>query len=245
MIAEYLHILLLVLLVAFGVYYLAGGLHANERRHQGWVYALKSEAVSTDVKKVFRKYPDKERFIMFWLQVNRLKTVVPEGAFAELGVYRGDSALVLHTLDPSRTLYLFDTYTGFDAADLKGEEGEASTYTPASFADTNVSLVAERLGNAVNVKIIEGNFSHTKHNVENERFALVNLDADLARPTAEALKFFYDRLLPGGVIIVHDYNPKWPGLMEAVDDLLASVPEEGVAIPDRDCSLIIVKNKRL
>lgn len=240
---EYLHIALLVLLVGFGLYYLAGGLHDHEKRHQGWIYALKSGAVAPEIKRLYRKYPDKERFILFWLQVNRVNAVVPEGAFAELGVYRGDSARVLHALAPERTLYLFDTFEGFHAADLEGEEGEASTYSTANFADTNVALVAERLGKSDKVKIIAGNFSETRKIAENEKFALVNLDADLARPTAEALSFFYPRLLPGGVIIVHDYHPKWPGLIRVVDDFLATIPEEGIAMPDRDCSLVIVRNK--
>jgi O-methyltransferase len=243
MIVNVLQIILLSALVIFAVYYLSGSLHANEKRHQGWIWSLKCGSVSPEVKRLYRKYSDKERFITFWLQVNRLKAVVPDGAFAELGVYRGESAQILHKLDPERKLYLFDTFEGFDASDLEGEQGEPMTYSTASFADTNKELVRERLGSSDKIIIVEGNFATTKHIAENERFALVNLDADLARPTAEALQFFYPRLLPGGVIFIHDYNPKWPGLMQAVDDFLATIPEEGIAIPDRDCSLLIVKNK--
>ncbi|HMM10849.1 MAG TPA: TylF/MycF/NovP-related O-methyltransferase [Bacteroidales bacterium] len=243
MIINVLHIILVTALVVFGAYYLAGHFHAHEKRHQGWVWAWKTGAISPDVKKLFRKYPDKERFILLWLQVNRLKTIVPDGAFAEVGVYRGESARILHALDPGRKLYLFDTFDGFNASDLEGEEGEAAEYSTASFADTNVALVSERLGKSNNIQIIEGLFSEAKHNIDNESFALVNLDVDLAKPTAEALEFFYPRLQPGGVIIVHDYHPKWPGLMRAVDDFLSTIPEEGVAMPDRDSSLVIVKNK--
>jgi len=245
MIIDTLYIILLAALVIFALYYLAGSFHAHEKLHQGWVYSVKSGAVSPELKRLFRKYADKERFIMLWLQVNRLKTVVPEGAFAELGVYRGDSARILHAMDPDRKLYLFDTFHGFETEDLEGEEGEALSYSTASFADTNKNLVMERIGRSDKVMLIEGNFKNTKHIVENECFALVNLDADLAKPTAEALRFFYPRLLPGGAIIIHDYNPRWPGLMQAVDDFLETIPEEGVAIPDRDSSLLIIRNKTL
>ncbi|MBK9290592.1 MAG: class I SAM-dependent methyltransferase [Bacteroidetes bacterium] len=243
MIISTLYYILLAALVVFAIYYLAGSFHAIEKRHQAWVWANKTGAISREVRRLFRTYPDKERFILFWLQVSRLKNVVPSGAFAEVGVYRGDSARILHALDPERDLYLLDTFRGFDAADLEGEEGEAATYTPASFADTNTSLVRERLKHSPKVHILEGNLKDTLHLIENVSFALVNLDADLAAPTALALKFFYPRLLPGGVIIVHDYNPKWPGLMQAVDEFLSTIPEEAVAIPDRDCSLVIIKNK--
>lgn len=245
MIFDALYIILLATLVIFALYYLAGSFHTHEKLHQGWVYSVKSGSVSPEVKRLFRKYLDKERFIMFWLQINRLKAIVPEGAFAELGVYRGDSARVLHALDPDRKLFLFDTFNGFEATDLEGEEGEALSYSTASFADTNKNLVKERIGRSEKVNFIEGNFKDTKYIVENEYFALVHIDADLAKPTAEALRFFYPRMLPGGVIIVHDYNPRWPGLMQAVDDFLETVPEEGIAIPDRDSSLLIIRNKTL
>src|SRR6267142_3065515 len=35
-----------------------------------------------------------------------------EGDFAELGVYKGGSALILHLADDTRTLNLFDTFAG-------------------------------------------------------------------------------------------------------------------------------------
>ena len=41
-----------------------------------------------------------------------------QGAFAELGVYKGNSAKILHTMAPSKKLYLFDTFSGFKKKDI-------------------------------------------------------------------------------------------------------------------------------
>ena len=38
-----------------------------------------------------------------------------EGDFAELGVYQGGSARLIHHYAPERVLHLFDTFSGFDA----------------------------------------------------------------------------------------------------------------------------------
>ena len=43
------------------------------------------------------------------------------GAVAELGVYKGDTAVLLNGLFPHRELYLFDTFEGFHEREIAGE----------------------------------------------------------------------------------------------------------------------------
>jgi len=69
------------------------------------------------------------------------------------------------------------------------------------------------------------------------------MDADLYNPTKAGLEFFYPRLSPGGVILVHDYNYKWEGLMKAVDEFVLTLPETPVLSPDLDSTIMIIKNK--
>ena len=70
---------------------------------------------------------------------------------------------------------------------------------------------------------------------------MVSLDADLYISTLAALKFFYPRLSPGGVIFIHDYNYKWEGIRKAVAEFTATIPETLVMMPDLDGSVMIVK----
>lgn len=208
-----------------------------------WNYALKNDKVSKQLRKLKNRYPDKTRFYIWWLQNERLKVDKIPGAFAEVGVYKGDSAAILHAFDPDRELYLFDTFTGFPAYDLEGETGEAATYTTDNFADADAEHILTKFDNKDNIHLQMGYFPDTVKGLEEKRFALVNLDADLYNPTKAALEFFYLRLSPGGVIFIHDYNIKWPGIIQAVDEFVRNIPETLVLAPDSEGTVMIIKNK--
>jgi O-methyltransferase len=240
---DVLNILLLLVLLVFAAYYVADWIRGNDRKQAYWMEEHKSGNIPRELKKHYRNYPDKDRFMIFWLQQQRLTKEKVEGSIAELGVYRGQTAALLHALFPGRKVHLFDTFRGFRADDLRQETGEASTYTTANFADTSVQFVRNKLGNSPLLMFHEGNFAETRENTDKETFALVSLDADLEKPTSEGLEWFYPRLAPGGVMLVHDYNPKWPGLMRAVDNFVSQIPETHVLMPDRDGTVVVVKNK--
>lgn len=208
-----------------------------------WEHARKQDLLSRQLLRAARNYPDKVRLYNFWLQVQRLKKDGVKGDFAELGVYKGDSARLLHLMDNGRTFHLFDTFDGFTGADLQSETGDAATYTAKNFADTSFTKVLKNIGgDAGKIKIHAGYFPESTAGIEECLFALVNLDADLYKPTKAGLEYFYPRLSPGGVIFIHDYNHKWEGLMKAVDEFKATIPENLILVPDLDSTVIIVKN---
>jgi O-methyltransferase len=188
------------------------------------------------------QYPDKMRFYIWWFQVERLRLEQVPGAFAELGVYKGDSAKVLHHLDPTRRFHLFDTFTGFTARDLHTETGEAATYTTDNFADTDIPSVLKNIGGNHQIIVHPGYFPETAAGF-NEPLALVCMDADLYNPTKAGLELFYPLMSPGGVIMVHDYNHKWPGIIKAVDEFVKGIPESIVLMPDINGTAVIIRNK--
>ncbi len=155
------------------------------------------------------------------------------GAFAELGVYKGNSAKLLHELAPDRKLYLFDTFSGFHPDDLKADPKQ--TTSPASFLDASLRRTQAFIGSSDRIVYCPGYFPETASFVqEEERFALVHLDADLYQPIQAGLKFFYPKLSPGGIVIVHDYSSgAWPGVKKAVDEFLRDKPHRLVRIPDK------------
>ena len=181
------------------------------------------------------------RFFNFWFQVERLKKKKIAGDFAELGVYKGDTAKIIHHCAPDRELHLFDTFEGFPAGNLAGETGKASGYTTRHFADTSVEKVVERISGNENIHFHKGYFPDTAIELKETKFCFVSMDADLAAPTKAGLEFFYSRLSPGGVIMVHDYNPEWPGLMKAVNDFTDNIPEHLIFVPDADSTVMIIK----
>ena len=208
-----------------------------------WEFKKKSGKISNKLLRLQKNYADKVRFYNWWFQIERLKYENIPGAFAELGVYKGESACILHHMDPDRKFHLFDTFSGFPVGDLAGETGEAATYTPDRFADTNITDVLRKISGNENIILHPGYFPETAEQVRNEAFALVNLDADLYQPTRAALDFFYPRLSPGGIIFIHDYNYKWEGIKRAVDEFVSYIPECMVLVADLDGTCMIVKNK--
>jgi O-methyltransferase len=235
------------LVIIFGIliylfYYVYTILFDKNYQPKAWQNAVKTGLIKEDLKKWEKKYPDKVRFFNFWFQVERIKNENISGSFAELGVYKGDSALMIHLMDDSRTFHLFDTFTGFSRHDLDGETGKAATYSTKNFADTSVEKVRKKLS-APNFVFHAGYFPETTSEMENEKFAFVNIDSDLYNPTKAGLDFFYPRLVPGGVIIIHDYNPDWPGIMKAVNDFAKSIPVPIVPLADQDNSVMIFKGK--
>jgi O-methyltransferase len=148
----------------------------------------------------------------------RIQEAGVEGALAELGVYRGDFAWQLNGQFPDRKLYLFDTFEGFHEQDLIVERQIGGAQAQAhDFSDTGEEAVLARMPHKEQIVLKKGHFPAVAQGLE-ERFALVSLDADLYAPTLAGLIYFYPRLNPGGVIILHDYNNRrFGGVRKAVE----------------------------
>ena len=186
---------------------------------------------------------DSVRRDMLVLLMRDIETRGVEGAIAEVGVYRGETARLLHHYLPGRRLHLFDTFGGFDARDTDAEkETTGATVPSGQFGDTSVEAVRRRVApRNRNVIFHPGLFPEScGAAVREERFALVHLDADLHRPTLSALGVFYPLVARGGYIVVHDYNA-WHGARQATDEFLADKPEIAVPMPDKSGSAVIVR----
>ncbi len=207
-----------------------------------WEQAVKNKKISKELKSLEFQARDKVRFYAFWFQIERLRKNKISGDFAELGVYKGVTANILHEMDKSRKLHLFDTFRGFDQADLNYEVTKEKKYSTKEFSDTTAEAVRRYIDGGENIQIHEGYFPKTTLGIENELFSFVNIDADLYKPTIEGLRFFYPRLAPGGVIFIHDYNHNWNGIQKAVDEFIATIPENVVALPDWQGTAMLIKN---
>ncbi|MEO6903212.1 MAG: TylF/MycF/NovP-related O-methyltransferase [Bacteroidia bacterium] len=209
-----------------------------------WEAAIKNKIISKELKRIEQRYHDKVRFYNFWFQVERLKKQRVEGAFAELGVYKGETAKMLHLMDKSRKLHLFDTFSGFNDSDLTKENNNEEKYNVSNFADTNIDAVKNFIGETEQLFYHVGYFPDTTKDLVEDKFALVHLDADLYQPTITALNYFYPKLSSGGVIIIHDYNHTWPGVVKAVDEFILIAKENIIPIPDWQGSVMIIKNNK-
>lgn len=172
---------------------------------------------------------DKVRVASIALALHTIDSDGVDGAMAELGVYRGELSRVLHRLSPERTLYLFDTFVGFqDGADVR-------------FQDTSAALVRSHVGgDPAKILIREGFFPATAEGLEAESFAFVMLDGDRYDVTLAGLRFFIPRLVKGGYLFAHDFNN--PESDRGVSRAFADFFEDSkpyVEIPDRWGSVVV------
>jgi predicted O-methyltransferase YrrM len=162
-----------------------------------------------------------ERCFMLW-QFARSAAMAP-GDFAELGVYRGGTALLLAraTQHSGRKLHLFDTFAGLPASDAIRDEGRTQ-----DFSDTSVEAVQNYLRGFDNVELHAGLFPDSAAPVANRRFSFVHADADIYSSMKACCEFFYPRLSPGGFLVCDDYAMEaWPGATAAIDEFFSSKPE--------------------
>ncbi len=139
------------------------------------------------------------------------------GNVAEAGVFRGDFARCINTSFPDRTLYLFDTFQGFLAEDVAREK-LASNSQPGYYAETSEQLVLDKLPHPKKAVICKGYFPITAEGID-DSFVFANLDLDLYEPTYNGLKYFWDKVVAGGVLLVHDYfSIDFPNVKTAVAD---------------------------
>ncbi len=238
--------LVLIFILALVIYkYLETFWSYKIYRPYKWEEAVKNKMVSARLKSLEHSYFDKIRFYSMWFQIERLKKENVLGHFAELGVHKGETAKLIYEMNNKQKLYLFDTFEGFNANDLFHENKQGGKYTTKEFSDTDLDTVKKYIDGGDQIILYPGYFPATSIGLEKEMFSFVHLDADLYLPTIEGLKFFYSRLSPGGVIIVHDYNHNWDGIKKAFDEFMPTIPESLVELNDWKGSVMIIKNKTL
>jgi len=102
-------------------------------------------------------------------------------------------------------LHLFDVFDTLQRdAPLGPDEQAVRAYFGKVYAP--LDQVQELLSPYPNVHFHPGLFPGSAEAVADRHFSFVHLDLDLAKGTADALEFFYPRLLAGGVLIGDDYN---------------------------------------
>jgi len=206
--------------------------------HEPVLHQLRMLGLPDDKIEVYRQYETEVR--LTWLK--DFAELVYErklsGNVAEAGVYKGSFAAQINKLFPDRKLYLFDTFEGFDEKDIYQERNPSDVNF--DFSDTSVDAVLNKMSIPENCIIKKGWFPDSAVGVDDE-FCFVNLDMDLYQPTLEGLRFFYEKMVHGGVLLVHDfYSEKYPNVRIAVLDFEASLPKPLQMIPIGDALSVAI-----
>jgi O-methyltransferase len=157
-------------------------------------------------------------------KVNRCQ--VP-GDIVECGVWNGGSAAIMGAagMDAAfqkelRTVWLFDSFQGLPPPGEKDGELEKQSYFSGWYTG-NVRLVQEifeKIGYpSEKVKIVPGWFDETLVRQPIGDIAILHIDADWYESVKIVLDTLYDRVVPGGFVVLDDYG-LWPGCRRAVLD---------------------------
>jgi hypothetical protein len=194
-------------------------------------------------------HTDPNRVLNFF-QLLQAANQLPEGDYIELGSHRGFSLRVIHKfMDSSRTLYALDTFEGFDKRDIAVEKQNYDTpWTVGSFAPTSTDRVARYVGDGSipkNLKLIQGWFPESFKGLEGRRWRFVHIDFDLYQPIKSALEMLWPPLLPGGILMVHDYGSYgFPGARKAVNEFCEGIGLMPVELTDRWSTAVLRKPLR-
>lgn len=153
------------------------------------------------------------------------------GDVVELGVFVGTTSVFLHSvlshLDPTRSLYLYDSFQGLpDPApqDFVPAERRTIYFEKGACLATRDQLEnnIRDLRNPIPI-IREGWFKDQEYP---EKIAFAFLDGDIYPSIWDSLEKVYPRLSSGGTIAIHDYGwENTPGVEQACQDFLKDKPE--------------------
>ena len=160
-----------------------------------------------------------------------------EGSFVETGVFMGGccrlmmNALMYH--EAQRPVYLYDTFEGvpepddtethYDGRNLKEwyadrkatDDGSMWCYSNLTHVKENISS----LGYKGPIHYIQGLVEDTIPAIAPDKISILRIDVDLVQPTRHVLDHLYDRLSPGGHLILDDYG-FFPAVADTVDEFL-------------------------
>ena len=169
------------------------------------------------------------------------------GDIVECGVWRGGSmqavGLTLKQLGDLRHLHLFDTFEGMpppgehdvrhDGEHAQGlldeADRDAAVWAVADLPDVKQAM-AEIGWPEDMVTYHEGLVEDTIPGAAPDRISLLRLDTDWYSSTRHELAHLYDRLVPGGVLIIDDFG-HWEGSRRATEEFLAETGAELLLVP--------------
>lgn len=156
-----------------------------------------------------------------------------QGDFVECGVNRAFLSMsAMSAIDfrkaTGRHFYLFDTYCGLVPEQVSADD-KAAFRNP--YSDT-YDFVRDTFRDWSNVFVVRGIVPESLSTVTIERVAYLSIDMNCVKPEIEAMKYFWPRMVPGGVMILDDYGfPGHEAQKWAADGFAATVGVKVLTLP--------------
>ena len=217
--------------------------------HKGRPFPVDIEGTDPEFRTLYESCKNEtmtspERLYALYKSVEYLVQNNIQGDIVECGVWKGGSMkLAAKTLmqfdDTSRTLYLYDTFSGMtepDEHDVRVTRPEVTAMTKwkdrqkddhnewcyVQITDVQATLYATGYPKE-KIVFVKGPVEETLPHTAPNALALLRLDTDWYSSTKHELTHLYPRLVEGGVLIIDDYG-YWKGSKTAVDEYSKQIP---------------------
>lgn len=170
-----------------------------------------------------------EQYLIY--SVARAQSKMP-GAMAEVGVFRGGSAKLICEVKGDKPLYLFDTYEGLPPS----SEADRGVHRENQYA-CSLEEIQQYLDDYENLHYHKGLFPDSAADVPEQTYCFAHFDVDLYEGTRGCLEYFYPRMVPGGIMISHDYGIL-AGVEKAFHEFFVDKPEEIIDQPTTQCMIV-------
>lgn len=138
-----------------------------------------------------------------------------KGDFVEAGVNRGFlSSAIMEYLDwnkQDRFFYLLDTFAGIDTKYVSEEDKQLGVLDrnrmdiDRGFYTLDVESVVKNFSEWHKVKIIVGSIPETLKQIDSNKISFLHIDLNCSTPEVATLRYLWDRIVPGGIILLDDY----------------------------------------
>ncbi|HLI11136.1 MAG TPA: class I SAM-dependent methyltransferase [Alphaproteobacteria bacterium] len=179
---------------------------------------VRNQPDEAEVACMWRKY------VLCWAAKSSLRL---EGDFVEAGTYRGHSAkMICDYVDfntSGKAFYLYDLFEHDDAMPHHG--------MPAHGKDLYGKVVG-RFAGYPGVHVVKGRVPDSFEGQEPERIAFLHVDLNNTEAELGVLNRFFDRVVPGGIVIFDDYGWALYAQQKAAEDAwLAARGHEPLELP--------------
>jgi hypothetical protein len=194
-------------------------------RTQKWDYSLREEG---------KDWPSEAETMVGLKRLQNLRDCIEtiiadgvEGDLVETGVWRGGASIFMRAClvangGAARQVYLCDSYEGLPPPDLENYPQDSKLalhefdYLAVSKEQVQGNFRKYDLLDD-NVHFVKGWFKDTMPTLPVEKIALLRLDGDMYESTIQVLEGIYDKVVPGGFIVVDDYL-SFPECKQACED---------------------------
>lgn len=168
------------------------------------------------------------------------------GSVVECGTFRGLSAYqiaqIMRKYNIQKKFHIFDSFEGLSeiAAEDNRRDQKANEKLQNEFAYSEDS-VKKNLSEFNFIQYYKGWIPDRFKDVTDPLFSFVHIDVDLYQPIKDSIAFFYNKMVPGGIMVFDDYGytAQFPGAKRAIDEALKKIkPSFFLALPSGQAFLI-------